>query len=424
MNAVDPVMSRADLPRVAYFVSQYPSFSHTFILREIAMLRRQGFTIRVASVNPPDRPLDQLTAIERAEAQATHYLKQQSIRAIAAALTWAFRTRPAGVLRALLLAWKLARWDLYRLVFNHFYWLEALLVGHWMDQQGCEHLHVHFATPAATVGLLARKAFPIGFSLTVHGPDEFYDAPGYYLREKVAAADFIFCISHFARSQLMKLSAPSDWDKLHVCRLGVDPAQFKPVPKDISDQPFTIVSVGRLSEAKGHLILLRAVHRLRQSGRSPRLVMVGGGPLEGLLKDWVAGHHLTEEVLLTGAVDQDHIRDFYGAADCFALASFAEGIPVVLMEAMAMAIPCVTTHITGIPELIQNEQDGLLVAPGDDLGLAAAIGLLMDDPALRERLGRAGRQRIQRDYDLARNVGTMGETFRRLLRLSVTQPRA
>jgi colanic acid/amylovoran biosynthesis glycosyltransferase len=159
---------------------------------------------------------------------------------------------------------------------------------------------------------------------------------------------------------------------------------------------------------------------LHQDGRSLRLVVVGGGPLEAVLKDWVARHHLSDTVQLTGPVDQDHIRAHYGAADCFALASFAEGIPVVLMEAMAMAIPCVTTHITGIPELIQNEHDGLLVAPGDDVGLAAAIGLLMDDSTLRERLGRAGRQRIQREYDLERNVQTVGETFRRLLRLPVT----
>ncbi|WP_236101977.1 glycosyltransferase [Methylotetracoccus oryzae] len=424
MNAAESLMHKPEGPTVAYLVSQYPSFSHTFILREIAMLRRQGFIIRVASVNPPDRPLDKLTNIERAEAQATHYLKQQSAKSIATALIWAFRTHPAGTLQSLLFAWKLARWDWYRLVFNHFYWLEALLVGHWMHEQDCRHLHVHFATPAATVGLLARKAFPIRFSMTVHGPDEFYDVPGYALREKVAGADFILCISHFARSQLMKLSLPSDWDKLHVCRLGVDPTEFRPVAKNEPDQPFTIVSVGRLSEAKGPVILLRAIHRLKQDGRSLRLILVGGGPLENLLKDWVARHHLTDTVRLTGPVDQDHIRDHYASADCFALASFAEGIPVVLMEAMAMAIPCVTTHITGIPELIQNEQDGLLVAPGDDVGLAAAIGLLMDDPALRERLGRAGRQRILREYDLERNVGTLGETLRRLLRLSLTPPGA
>jgi colanic acid/amylovoran biosynthesis glycosyltransferase len=333
-------------------------------------------------------------------------------------LLWAIRKHPSGLVRSLMFSWKLGRWDLYRFVFNHFYWLEALLVGYWMEQLGLQHLHVHFATPAATVALIAGHAFPISFSMTVHGPDEFYDAPGYYLCEKVVHAAFVFCISHFARSQLMKLSPPEAWDKLHVCRLGVDAGQFVPLTRADSEQPFTVVSVGRLSEAKGHLILLRAVHRLRQDGRALRLLVVGGGPLESMLKAWTKDHQLTEHVIFTGPVDQDHIRDYYAQADCFALASFAEGIPVVLMEAMAMAIPCVTTHITGIPELIQNEREGLLVAPSDDVSLAAAIGLLMDDPRLRNALGLAGRARVIREYDLERNTTILGDNFRRLLTLS------
>lgn len=403
---------------MAYLVSQYPAFSHTFILREVAMLRRQGFTLRVASINAPDRPMPQLTVVERDEALATFYVKQQPVAVIVRALFWAFRHHAFGTLRSLRHAWTLARWDLRRLVFNHFYWAEAILVGQWMAAHDLTHLHVHFATPAAMVGLLARHAFPIRFSMTVHGPDEFYDAPGHALREKVIGADFVICISHFARSQLMKLSPPEAWDKLHVCRLGVDPSHFRPPVASRPEQPFTIVSVGRLSEAKGHLILLRAVHRLVQEERSLRLFLIGGGPLERLLQVWVEVHGLTDIVTLTGAVDQDHIRDYYARADCFALASFAEGIPVVLMEAMAMAIPCVTTHITGIPELIRHERDGLLVPPGDESSLAAAIGSLMDDPSLRQRLGAAGRERVSRDYDLECNMAVLGDTFRRLLALS------
>jgi len=405
-------------PRLAYLVSQYPAFSHTFILREIQMLRRQGFEICVASINPPDRPVAQLTSTEYDEALSTFYVKSQSARSILRALLWAFRCHASGALRALFLAWKLARWDLKRWAFHHFYWLEAMLIGHWMNEHAVGHLHVHFATPAATVGLFARQAFPIRFSMTVHGPDEFYDAPGYALRDKVIGADFIMCISYFARSQLMKLSPSETWDKLHVCRLGVDPAHFQPPSSEPPEQPFTIVSVGRLSEAKGYPILLSAVQRLVADGRILRLFVVGGGPLEGALKAWVRSHDLADVVVFTGPVDQDHIRDYYRQADCFALASFAEGIPVVLMEAMAMGIPCVTTHITGIPELIQDGQDGLLVPPSDDVSLAAAIGLLMDDPELRRRIGVAGRLRVSRDYNLERNILTLGETFRRLFALS------
>ncbi len=402
-------------PRLAYLVSQYPTFSHTFVLREIASLREQGFEIRPASIRLPDRPVAELTTAERKEAESTFYVIHQGLRGALRALGWTLRHYPKGLIRSLAFTWTLGRFDIQKLIFNHFYWIEALMLGQWMAQNGLAHLHIHFATPAATVGMIASKAFPIQYSLTVHGPDEFYDATGYYLREKVEHAKFILCISHFARSQLMKLAPYSDWDKLHVCRLGVDPDRFQPVSRETPNECFTIVSVGRLTEAKGQMILLRAVKRLTDAGRHLRLFLIGGGPLEAELKNWVCSHGLRSVVTLTGPVDQDHIQDYYRCADCFALASFAEGIPIVLMEAMAMAIPCVTTRITGIPELIHDESDGLLVPAGDDISLAAAIGLLMDDPALCQKLGEAGRVRVRADYHLGRNMAALGEKFRSLL---------
>lgn len=405
----------APSPRLAYLVSQYPAFSHTFVLREVDSLRSQGFEIHVASINLPDRPIAALTTIERTEAEATFYVKKQGVRGAFEAFIWALRHYPASLLRSLAFIWTLAGWDLRKLAYNHFYWIEALILGRWMEQNGVAHLHVHFATPAATVGMIASKALPIEYSLTVHGPDEFYDAPGYYLREKVVHAKFILCISHFARSQLMKLAPYAHWDKLHVCRLGVDPDRFEPVPHQTPNECFTILSVGRLAEAKGHMILLRAVKRLNEAGRKVRLFLIGGGPMETELKNWICSHGLRSVVTLTGPIDQDHIQDYYACADCFALASFAEGIPVVLMEAMAMEIPCVTTRITGIPELIHDETDGLLIPAGDDISLAAALGLLMDDPTLCRKLGEAGRARVTSEYHLGRNMRLLADKFRSLL---------
>ncbi len=405
-------------PRLGYLVSQYPAYSHTFILREVRNLRQQGFEIHVASINPPDRLPEALTEVEREEAGAAFYVKSQGLKGAWSSLMWAIRHQPLGLCRSLWFTWKLSRLDLGRLVYNHFYWIEALMVGRWMEQQGLGHLHIHFATPAATVGLIAHHAFPIDFSLTVHGPDEFYDVSAYHLREKVIHAKFIVCISQFARSQLMKLVPYSHWDKLHICRLGVDPDVFRPLPRQIQNDCFTVLCVGRLTEAKGHMILLRAIKRLHDAGRKLRLYLIGGGPLESELKNWVLSHGLKNVVTLTGPMDQDQIRDYYACADCFALASFAEGIPVVLMEAMAMAIPCVATQITGIPELIHDEREGLLVAAGDDVGLAAALGLLVDDPALRRKLGEAGRSRTIAEYHLERNMRMLAEKLRTLLSLA------
>ncbi len=401
--------------RLAYLVSQYPAVSHTFILREVLRLRELGFEIEVASINAPDRPLERLTAAEQVEAERTYYVKRHGAAGAWAAKWATLTTQPAGFFRGLKFALRLGGADLKKLTYGMFYFIEALMIGRWMAREGLTHLHVHFATPAATVALIAHQIFPITFSMTVHGPDEFYDAPGYYLAEKIAGANFICCIGQYARSQLMKLSPPDHWDKFEISPLGVDPALFAPRPFRADPHPFEVICVGRLTPAKGQAILLDAIARLRAEGREIRLRVVGDGPDRPILERIVAERGLGAAVIFEGAVNQDLIRELYAAADAFALASFAEGIPVVLMEAMAMTIPCVTTFITGIPELIRDGLDGLLVAPSDAEGLAAALARLMDDAELRRRLGEAGRVRVEEKYHLHRNIERLAAIFRRRL---------
>ncbi|HEV3112086.1 MAG TPA: glycosyltransferase [Candidatus Binataceae bacterium] len=289
------------------------------------------------------------------------------------------------------------------------------MIGEWMREASVRHLHVHFATPASTVGLIAARIYPIGLSLTVHGPDEFYDAPGYCLAEKIAGASFICCIGMYARSQLMKLSPPRHWSKFEVAPLGIFLGEFAPRNARRTSDRFEIVSVGRLVPAKGQHILLAAMHNLVRAGRNVCLRLVGDGPDRTALEDDARRRGLEGVVVFEGAVNPDRIRAVYESADVFELASFAEGIPVVLMEAMAMEIPCVATFITGIPELIRDGLDGLLVAPSDVAALADAIGRLMDDTEMRHRLGRAGRQRVVEHYNLEVNIPRLGEIFRRRL---------
>jgi len=401
--------------RLAYLVSQYPAVSHTFILREVRRLRELGFEIHVASINEPDRPVDGLTAEEREEAGATYYVKRAGAGGAARAHIGMLTSSPGRYLRGLGAALALGGTDVKRLAYFLFYFVEAVMLGEWMRGRGLSHLHVHFATPASTVGLIASRMFPITLSITVHGPDEFYDAPGYRLPEKIAGSAFICCIGTYARSQLMKLSPYAQWDKFEVSPLGVDPAVFAPRPFREAASPFEVICVGRLVPAKGQHILVAAIERLVGDGRLVRLRFVGDGPDRAALERDVAGRGLTAHVVFEGAVNQDRIRSLYAAADVFALASFAEGIPVVLMEAMAMEIPCVSTFITGIPELIRPGVDGLLVPPSDDVALAEALAALMDDPALRRRLGAAGRQRVVDKYDLHRNTERLAEIFRRRL---------
>lgn len=390
--------------RIAYLVSQYPAYSHTFILREVLQLRQFGVEIVVASINLPDRTFDKLTEIERKEAEQTFYIKQQGMVKAVLALTKTLLSNPVGLLRGVKHAIKLGGGNIKRVLYHFFYLIEALLLGQWMQSQNVKHLHVHFATPAATVGLLVKTVFGYSFSFTVHGPDEFYDAPGYNLLEKIVAADFVFCISHYARSQVMKLSPVQAWSKFDICRLGVDPQRFTPAENSKANETCQVLCVGRLTPAKGQAILLESVAQLKQQGITVHLTLVGMGPDQQSLKSHAESLDIVSQVTFTGAVDQDNILAYYNTADMFVLPSFAEGLPVVLMEAMAMEIPCITTMITGVPELIDNGQNGILVPASDSESLTQAIKRLAENQALRQQLGKAGRLKVLSDYDLYKNT--------------------
>ncbi len=396
---------------LAYLVSTYPTLSMIFVLREVMALRSLGIRIETASINPPDRTADQMTDNEVAEAVRTYCVKSHGLTGAVNAHLLALLRNFVGYWRGLRLVLRLGGLDLKKLFFNLMYFTEALMVGRWMRRQRLTHLHCHLAQQAATVGLYVRTVLKFGFSMTLHGPDEFYDAKGQYLAQKIAAADFIICISNFARSQLMMLSPPIYWNKFIVSRLGVNPQLFSPQPDKTAKEFFDILCVGRLTPAKGQHILIDAVERLTQQGRRVRLRLLGSGPDEASLRKQAAQNRIVDYVIFEGAMNQDRIRTFYAVADLFCLPSFAEGLPVVLMEAMAMGIPCVSTQITGIPELIRNGTDGLLVAPSDLDALVEALAKLMDDAALRERFSRSGRKRILQHYDLHRNVKELARHF-------------
>ncbi len=397
---------------LAYLVSRYPAISHTFILREVVELRRLGFRIDVASINAPDRPAGELTAEEGAETKAAFYVKSRGISGAFRAHARVLVTMPAEYLRGLWFALRLGGADLRKIVMASFYFAEAVMVGDWMRSLGLGHLHIHFATPAATVGLIVNRVFGFTISITVHGPDEFYDAPGYLLREKISAASLLCAIGLFARSQLMKFSDPSLWPKIQLTPLGVDVDVFAPRrPARQDGETFEVICVGRLTPAKGQHVLLAAISHLRAEGRRVRLRLIGDGPDRESLTAAALRLGIEDRVTFEGAINQDRIRDFYEEADVFALASFAEGIPVVLMEAMAMEIPCVSTWVAGIPELIRDSMDGLLVPPSDEAALAGAIARLMDDRELRRELGRSGRRRVMEKYCLRRNVSRLAEVF-------------
>mgnify|MGYP002776430454 CR=1 FL=1 len=392
---------------LAYLVSRYPAISHTFILREIAHLRTLGYRIHTASINAPDRNLSAMDAPERAEAEQTYCVKQHGIGGALAALGyWALRA-PSALLKTL------GESKRFGLLKGMAYAVEAAMVARWMQQRALAHLHVHFGNAGASVGVLVKQLTGCHLSYTIHGPDEFDDVPGQQLAYKMHAADSIVCISQFARSQLMRISAPSDWPKFTVCRLGVDASVFKAAPRTDTSVVPQLVSVGRLTPAKGQVLLIQACAQLRERGVPFHLTMVGDGPDRGRVEAEIARHQLQSHVYLTGSLTQEGVRAELARSDAFVLPSLAEGIPVVLMEAMASYVPCISTPVNGIPELIEHGQTGLLATPGDVDSLVHQLTLLCTSADLRQRMSLAAYAKVTSQFDLYANVRALGGVFSR-----------
>jgi colanic acid/amylovoran biosynthesis glycosyltransferase len=395
--------------KITYLVSSYPAVNHTYILREVRELRRLGWDINVASIRPDTRPLSELTVEEQEERSRTWCVTTHGISGALQAHLVSLTTQTRAYFRGLRCALRLGGIDLGAVVRSLLYFTEALIVGQWMQRRGHTHMHVHFAS---TVAWLVVQSFPITFSITIHGPAEFEAPASLHLVDKIEAATFICAISHYGRSQLMRVCDPGQWRKLETIPLGIDPEKFVPSAKSSVERlTFDIVSVARLSPEKAQRILIDAVATLINDGRRVRLRLVGEGPDRAALERHIIACGLSGDVCLEGALNQDQLRAIYRESDAFALASFAEGLPVVLMEAMALEIPCVATWIAGIPELIQNGLDGLLVPPSDVLQLSMAIARLMDNSDLRERVAAAGRFKVIRHYNLAKNTALLADLF-------------
>ena len=396
--------------RLGYLISQYPAINHTFVLREVQTLRTLGFELVTVSIRPSDRPPGLLSAEESAENAGTFSVLGAGVGHAVWANLRTLATRPLRFIRGLGFAWSLGRGAPALWVSHTLYFFEAIVAGAYFTRRRIPHVHTHFSS---TVALIMCRVFPLRYSITVHGSGEFNDVIGFHMAEKVASATLIVTISHYGSSQVMRASEPQYWSKVKTFRLGVDPAAFLPraVRTRIPGEPFRLIFVGGLGPAKGLHVLIETVDLLRERSRRIELLIVGEGPARRSLEELIRERGLDAEVRLFGACNHDRIADLYDRSDAFVLASFAEGLPVVLMEAMAMQLPCVSTWITGIPELIESGKNGLLVPPAQPVAIAEAVERLIDDPEFARRLGAAARDTIVSRYDLARNVEQLAEAF-------------
>ena len=406
----DPLYLMLMPERISYLTSIYPAASHTFILREVEGLRALGLEVDTASVRQPD-PQHLRGEAEQAAAGNTFYILREAKRGLTLAAAFgAALTRPARFMQTARMAWRTCspgfRGGLYQL----FYFAEALVFARHLEKRGITHLHSHFAQASATVAMLAAQLADVPFSFTLHGPADLYEPHRWHLGEKISRAAFVACISHFARAQGMLFSSPEHWDRLRIIHCGVVPETYaKASQKAPDDQTVELLFVGRLAPVKGLRVLLGALADAREAYPQLRLTIVGDGEDRAVLEQ--LAKPLGDAVRFTGFLSQDEVADKLAETDAFVLPSFAEGLPVVLMEALAAGKPVIAPRVAGVAELVEDGRTGYLIHAGDAIGLRHALEHLAADRQAGRALGAAGRDVVQAEFDARIEAARIARLF-------------
>jgi glycosyltransferase involved in cell wall biosynthesis len=401
--------------RVAYLINQYPKVSHSFIRREIRALERTGGGDGVEIMRIALRGWDgELSDSEdEAERARTRYVLRDGAPALLLACLRMLATRPIRFARAQALAWRMSRGAERPLPVHLAYLAEACRIVPWLHSAQIRHLHAHFGTNAAEVAMLAHVLGGPRWSFTVHGPEEFDKAPLLGLSEKIRHAAFVFAISSYGRSQLYRLAPHADWAKIVVVPCGLE-AGFHAGPAVAPPAARRLVCVGRLCEQKGQLLLMEAARRLKDRGADFELVLAGDGELRQEIEAQIARSALARHVRITGWISSERVRAEILAARALVLPSFAEGLPVVIMEAMALRRPVISTYIAGIPELVRPGVDGWLLPAGDIEALVEAMQSCLDAPVEQlTRMGDAAHVRAVERHDVDMAAETLAGMFGR-----------
>jgi len=401
---------------IAYVLGQFPSVSETFILQEILALERQGFAILPLALSR-ERPKVVHQAAQQHSERAIWAPPVLSLRCAVSQLI-ALLQYPGGYLVALRLA--LGR------ALQHPRQAREMLASLWRAgyfavrmSRRIRHIHGHFAGPTTTVAWLLAVITGHSYSFSTHASDIFTDQ-AIALGLKIADAEFVTACTEYARQWLLKRHRLVAEGKLHLVYHGIDLSQFKPSDQPPSSPPL-ILSAGRLVEKKGFPYLLQAASILQSRGADFRLVIVGDGPMRPDLVRMAAGLQLRERVEFAGTLTQRELRGLYQQADVFALASVVaadgdrDGLPNVLLEALAMGIPTVASDISAIPELIEHQKTGLLAESGDPRDLADKLEMALYDEELRARVALLGRQKVSKYFDANRNADALSTLFAQVL---------
>jgi colanic acid/amylovoran biosynthesis glycosyltransferase len=395
--------------KVAYLINQYPKVSHSFIRREIVGLESCGVTVARYAVRTCDGEL--VDEEDKIELQKTRVILSGGMVGLLSGLLRVALTRPQKFWDALRLALQVG-WGSERGVLLHLAYLaEACILLGWMAEDGVDRVHAHFGTNPTTVAMLCRVLGGPPYSFTVHGPEEFDKVQAIALPEKISRAAFVVAVSSFGRSQLYRWCDVQDWSKIHVVHCGVD-QKFLAEPIVSPPSEPQLVCVGRLSEQKGHLLLVEAAHRLAQEGVTFKLVFVGDGELRSAIETAIDRWNLSDCIEITGWASNAEVRSHLLASRALVLPSFAEGLPVGIMEALALGRPVVSTYVAGIPELVEANVCGWLVPAGSVEALTDALRVaLQASPEVLVQMGQVGADRVAQRHNAALEARKLAVLF-------------
>jgi glycosyltransferase involved in cell wall biosynthesis len=394
--------------RIAYLVNQYPSISHSFIRREIRALERQGVSIARYSIRRAKSGV--IADEDKEEARLTRTILDAGAGPLAAAIARSLALRPLGSLGALASAARIGARSEGGILRHLIYWAEAMALADWLRAKKLAHVHAHFGTNSATVAMLASRIAGAGFSVTVHGPEEF-DKPGLIaLAEKIRDARFVVAVSNYGASQLRRLVPLSEWGRIRVVRCGIEKAFHEGAGLAPKRERFS--SVGRLSAQKGQMTLVEAAAILKRQGRSFTISLVGDGEMRKEIEDAAKRMDVADRIAFAGWRTPAEVRRDIESSRALVLPSYAEGLPVSIMEAFALERPVISTYVAGIPELVTPGENGWLAPAGDAEALAAAMAeaLTIDDAEAR-RMGEHGKARVLALHDIDTIATTLKALF-------------
>jgi len=396
--------------KIAYLVNYYPDFSHIFIRREIKALEAQGIEVVRFAMRGWD--FEVVDEEDTEEKKKTQYLLEGGLTGLFWPTLRLMAVSPTKFLRTLMLAIRLCKFSDRSFIIHLIYLAEACKLVLLCKTINPTHIHAHFGTNSTEIALLAKSLGGPPYSFTVHGPEEFDKPLTIHLTEKIEHAKFVVAVSSFGRSQLFRWVSHRHWPKIREVHCGLDATYYTGKVVDLVPNS-RFVCVGRLCEQKGQLLLLQAVKKLRDRGLDIELVLAGDGEMREIVEASIRDYGLEKNIRITGWISNDQVREEILQSRALVLPSFAEGLPSVIMEAMALHRPVLTTYIAGIPELALNKEHGWVFPAGSVEALTEAIEECLNSPVeLLRKMGEAGYARVRERHDIDRESVKLAELFR------------